>query len=84
MGSFHARLRIEHACLHGGLQALQQAQLIYLLGSLFVGIAFQAFALMLIGVQCGLWSYLRRIDSPDVRVIRARPKLNIPGAVAAN
>ncbi|MCW1401246.1 DUF5935 domain-containing protein [Novosphingobium sp. MW5] len=40
--------------------ALQQAQLVYLLGSLFVGIAFQAFALMLIGVQCGLWSYLRQ------------------------
>lgn len=64
--------------------ALQQAQLVYLLGSLFVGIAFQAFALMLIGVQCGLWSYLRRIDSPDVRVIRKAHKLNIPGAVAAN
>lgn len=64
--------------------ALQQAQLIYLLGSLFVGIAFQAFALMLIGVQCGLWSYLRRIDSADRKVIRTRPKLNIPGAVAAN
>ncbi|MFM6931027.1 MAG: DUF5935 domain-containing protein [Novosphingobium sp.] len=64
--------------------ALQQAQLVYLLGSLFVGIAFQAFALMLIGVQCGLWSYLRRIDSPDARVIRKTHKLNIPGAVAAN
>ena len=50
--------------------ALQHAQLIYLLGSVFVGIAFQPFILMLIGLQCGLWSYLKRIDTP----VRARPQ----------
>jgi probable O-glycosylation ligase (exosortase A-associated) len=44
--------------------ALQQAQLIYLAGSLFIGIAYQPFVFMLIGLQCGLWSYLRRVDSP--------------------
>jgi probable O-glycosylation ligase (exosortase A-associated) len=44
--------------------ALQQAQLIYLLGAAFVGIAFQPFILMLIGLQCGLWSYLKRVDAP--------------------
>jgi len=44
--------------------ALQQAQLIYLAGSLFVGIAYQPFILMLIGLQCGLWSYLKRVDAP--------------------
>ena len=42
--------------------ALQQAQMIYLLGSGFVGIAFLPFVLMLIGLQCGLWSYLGRIE----------------------
>jgi len=47
--------------------ALQQAQIVYLVGSLFVGIAFQPFILMLIGVQCGLWSYLNRVDSPAAR-----------------
>jgi O-antigen ligase len=47
--------------------ALQQAQLVYLLGSLFVGIAFQPFILMLIGLQCGLWTYLRRIEKPARR-----------------
>ena len=53
--------------------ALQQAQLIYLAGSLFVGIAYQPFVFMLIGVQCGLWTYLRRIDSPQRRTpIRLR------------
>ncbi|MFC3175212.1 DUF5935 domain-containing protein [Novosphingobium bradum] len=44
--------------------ALQQAQLIYLLGAAFVGIAFQPFILMLIGLQCALWSYLKRLDEP--------------------
>ena len=44
--------------------ALQQAQLVYLLGAAFVGIAFQPFILMLIGLQCGLWSYLKRLDRP--------------------
>lgn len=43
---------------------LQQAQIVYLVGSLFVGIAYQPFVLMTIGLQCGLWSYLRRIDAP--------------------
>ncbi len=42
--------------------ALQQAQIIYMVGALFIGIAFQPFCYMLIGLQCGLWSYLRRID----------------------
>ena len=45
--------------------ALQLAQVVYLIGSLFVGIAFQPFILMLIGLQCGLWSYLKRIDQRE-------------------
>lgn len=53
--------------------ALQQAQIVYLVGSLFVGIAFQPFILMLIGVQCGLWSYLARVDSPAKPRRAARP-----------
>jgi O-antigen ligase len=51
---------------------LQQAQLVYLLGSLFVGIAYQPFILMLIGLQCGLWSYLRRIEKPARRVVERK------------
>ena len=61
--------------------ALQQAQVIYLVGSLFVGIAFQPFILMLIGVQCGLWSYLRRIETQ--RDLAARKALRkLPAAQA--
>jgi probable O-glycosylation ligase (exosortase A-associated) len=42
--------------------ALQLAHIVYLAGSAFVGIAFQPFIYMLIGLQCGLWTYLRRVD----------------------
>ena len=61
--------------------ALQQAQLIYLLGGAFLGIAYQPFILMLIGMQCGLWSYLRRIDSPAPRRVRVKPVMTVPDAV---
>jgi O-antigen ligase len=50
--------------------ALQQAQLVYLAGSVFVGIAFQPFVFMVIGLQCGLWSYLKRVDAPQRAPIR--------------
>lgn len=59
--------------------ALQQAQFVYLLGSGFVGIAYQPFILMLIGLQCGLWSYLKRTDSPAARRVKAPLRLN-PGS----
>ncbi|HEY6814213.1 MAG TPA: DUF5935 domain-containing protein, partial [Croceibacterium sp.] len=42
--------------------ALQQAQLTYLVGAAFVGIAYQPFIFMLIGLQCALWSYVRRTE----------------------
>lgn len=44
-------------------EALQQAQIIYLVGSTFVGIAFQPFCYMLVGLQCGLWSYIKRVST---------------------
>jgi probable O-glycosylation ligase (exosortase A-associated) len=47
--------------------ALQYAQIIYLVGSLFQGIAYQPFILLLVGVQCGLWSYLKRFETPVVQ-----------------
>jgi len=60
--------------------ALQQAQLVYLTGSLFVGIAFQPFVFMLIGLQCGLWSYLKRIDAPSRPAALRRPPVLRTGA----
>lgn len=43
--------------------ALQVAQIIYLVGSLFQGIAYQPFIMMLAGLQIGLWTYCNRHES---------------------
>jgi probable O-glycosylation ligase (exosortase A-associated) len=53
--------------------ALLVSQMIYFLGALFVGIAFQPVMLTIIALQCGLWSYCRRIDAPAVRPVLAGP-----------
>lgn len=57
--------------------ALQLAQVVYLIGSLFVGIAFQPFILMLIGLQCGLWSYLKRISAPAPEARKAARTMQV-------
>jgi probable O-glycosylation ligase (exosortase A-associated) len=43
--------------------ALQMASLIYLVGALFQGIAYQPVMLMIIGLQIGLNSYVKRLES---------------------
>ena len=43
--------------------ALQRSQIVYLVGSGFVGIAFQPFCYMIVALQCGLWSWARRRES---------------------
>jgi O-antigen ligase len=55
--------------------ALQQAQLTYLIGAAFVGIAFQPFAFMLVALQCGLWTYVKRTEAAPAaaRFTRAPP-----------
>ncbi len=57
--------------------ALQNAQIIYLVGSLFVGIAFQAFFFMLTALQIGLDTYLARRCKEaawrPVKSVRAKP-----------
>ena len=63
--------------------ALQLAQVIYLFGSLFVGIAFQPFMFMIIGLQCGLWSYCWRIEQserPPLRRADGAPRLRVRAA----
>ncbi|MEJ5976771.1 putative O-glycosylation ligase, exosortase A system-associated [Novosphingobium sp. PS1R-30] len=47
--------------------ALMLGHVVYMVGALFVGIAYQPFILMLVGLQCGFWSYLKRIDQPARR-----------------
>ncbi|MFA9200041.1 MAG: DUF5935 domain-containing protein [Cypionkella sp.] len=60
--------------------ALQCAQIIYLVGSLFQGIAYQPFILTLIGVQCALWTWCKLADSP--RRSRARRPARAPAGDA--
>ncbi len=52
--------------------ALQLAQITALIGSLFVGIAYQPYVLLILAIQCGLWSYCRRTDSQGTGRIRHR------------
>lgn len=51
-------------------EALQQGLIIYMVGSLFVGIAFQPFIFMLAGLQCALWSWCRIHDGKAARHTR--------------
>ena len=51
--------------------ALQMASVIYLVGALFQGIAYQPVMLMLVGLQIGLNSYCKRIDSAQLRLERS-------------
>jgi probable O-glycosylation ligase (exosortase A-associated) len=63
--------------------ALQHAQIIYLVGALFVGIAYQPITLMIIGVQIALSAYLsrRRAESGfrPVRVAAQKPNATQAG-----
>jgi len=45
--------------------ALQLAQIVYLVGSLFQGIAYQPFILMLVGLQIALSTWCRQVDSHE-------------------
>lgn len=65
-------------------RALQNAQIIYLVGSLFVGIAFQPFVYMLVGMQIGLDTYLarRRGEAAWIPIRNQRRSLQEPGRIA--
>ncbi|MFM9937206.1 MAG: putative O-glycosylation ligase, exosortase A system-associated [Novosphingobium sp.] len=64
--------------------ALQQAQIVYLFGGAFVGIAFQPFCYMLVGLQCGLSAYIGRVKRSTPAPFRApRPQAAAKAEVAA-
>jgi O-antigen ligase len=59
--------------------ALQQGQLIYLVGALFIGIAYQPFIFMLIALQIGLVEQVRRRTAPKPRsATRTLRQLTVP------
>lgn len=57
---YRKRSRPDEAWVAPMATALQNSQIIYLVGSLFVGIAFQAYFFMLIALQIGFDTYLTR------------------------
>ena len=57
---YRKRNRPDEAWVAPMATALQNSQIIYLVGSLFVGIAFQAYFFMLIALQIGFDTYLTR------------------------
>ncbi|KWV91547.1 putative O-glycosylation ligase, exosortase A system-associated [Erythrobacter sp. YT30] len=58
--------------------ALQQSHIIYLVGAVFVGIAFQPFIMLIIAFQAALWSYSKILEGEasidDSRPLRMREK----------
>ena len=46
-------------------QAMVQGHIVYLVGSLFVGIAYQPFVFMLIALQIGATTYMRRLRAAE-------------------
>jgi len=61
--------------------ALQQGQVVYLVGALFVGIAYQPFIYMLIGLQIGLVEQVRRRTTPArLSPIRTHRPMVLPTA----
>ena len=48
-------------------QAMAQGHIVYLVGSLFVGIAYQPFVFMLIALQIGATTYIRRLEKAEAR-----------------
>lgn len=54
--------------------ALQHGHVVYMVGSLFVGIAFQPFIYMMLALEMGLWTYCRRREQQaGWRPLTARP-----------
>ena len=60
--------------------ALQQAHLVYLVGAVFVGIAYQPFLFMLVGLQCALWSYVQRVEGREWRARLTPRNRPVPSA----
>ena len=54
--------------------ALQLAHVVYLFGALFVGIAYQPFVFMLIGLQIGLVLQVKRRVSAQQNALRPKGK----------
>lgn len=63
-------------------RAMGQGHIVYLVGALFVGIAFQPFIFMLLALQIGLATYLRRVEAVETwqPLLVAHPNPRAAGA----
>jgi len=75
---YKKRTDSEHAWISPLALALQQGHLIYLLGAVFIGVAYQPFMFMLLALQIGLSTYLGRRRKEE----RAAPIFPSPTATA--
>ncbi|RYE91216.1 MAG: putative O-glycosylation ligase, exosortase A system-associated, partial [Oxalobacteraceae bacterium] len=73
----HLRAESDDAWIAPLATALQHGHLIYLVGGAFVGIAFQPFIYMLVGLEIGFDNHLRARNKRATRTI-ARPRVAIP------
>jgi hypothetical protein len=62
---------------------LQHAHLIYLVGSLFVGIAFQSFVYMWMAIEIGLDAYCKRMGAGEKKSAWGKKPAPAPARVAA-
>jgi putative inorganic carbon (hco3(-)) transporter len=71
---YRKRKRDDEAWVAPLANALQNAHIVYLVGAVFVGIAFQPFVYMLVGLQIGLDTYLarRRSEAAWKPIVRSR------------
>ena len=63
--------------------ALQHAHIIYLIGSLFVGIAFQSFVYMWMAIEIGLDAYCKRLGVREGKSAWGKTAVAAPGKLAA-
>jgi putative inorganic carbon (hco3(-)) transporter len=73
---YRKRKRPEEAWIAPLANALQNTHIIYMVGALFVGIAFQPVALMFVGIQIGFATYLarRRAEASFRPILNKRPR----------
>ena len=62
---------------------LQHAHIIYLVGSLFVGIAFQSFVYMWMAIEIGLDAYCKKLGTGEAKSGWGKKTLPPPGKLAA-
>ncbi len=78
---YRKRARPDEAWVAPLATALQNSHIVYMVGSLFVGIAFQPFVYMLVGLQIGLDTYLTRRRGEAAWIPIKKQRMNTHGSI---